>query len=771
MKSRIFTAISTLVLGLFFALPQAEACWWPDYTTKELWLYRILPYGTPFECSVNRMEDNCKLWQQQTSTDISTEDIQTAVYQYSAKNWQFVEQYLNGERDYDVVDTVNKMVKANGLVRHIVQKGDREALDFLLVAKSVEETRTAMRDPWYYSADFDAEHAVLRKAIDDCKNHTNGRFANRYALQAMRVLFSLKQYEKCIQYWESVAGNLSQDVLYGMAENYAGGAYLKLGNKEKALDIFSRNDDIESIQSMGYNFNKAFETLFEKNPNSNYFPGKLQEMIFSYEHHVWFTYAYEWEDVYMKPDDKYIIQATWLNQFARKAAADPRVKDPLLWAYVVGCTSDFLSKSEEGLTFLKQYLHHTSSNAFLNQSAEVLRIFLQTKATPYSLTDTEAFLADLKWIENNMVQEIKTPHYTIKVDEWNTFESAMLFDNAWKRVLWEGAIPNALAAGDTTLAIFYANAAENLYINSNGTGKDVHNPKMSPLKEVAPYLDKQLTDDKWYEMYEKEIEIHFNYHDYSNLMFKMVDSLNSNTIIRYWEATQTPKTPMQSYLLHCSYLDADYWQEIIGTHALRELNYPLAVTHLSKVSSDYQYRTNVYRDNGMWRNPFHYNPKYNLDPIDDNRNYKLTFAQDMAELEQKIAHSSDPNVRARSMILYALGMKNSMNYCWGLTYYSKTSYQWLWIDGEEEEEYKKYFDEYAPAEAKYRTQVWNQADSLIQAAFPLFTDPEQAAMEYSKLAMVWKVAELYPDTETGRWLSRHCDLWEDYVKAAKAKKQ
>ena len=34
-------------------------------------------------------------------------------------------------------------------------------------------------------------------------------------------------------------------------------------------------------------------------------------------------------------------------------------------------------------------------------------------------------------------------------------------------------------------------------------------------------------------------------------------------------------------------------------------------------------------------------------------------------------------------------------------------------------------------------------------------NPEQAAMEYSKLAMVWKVAELYPDTQTGRWLSQH----------------
>ena len=290
---------------------------------------------------------------------------------------------------------------------------------------------------------------------------------------------------------------------------------------------------------------------------------------------------------------------------------------------------------------------------------------------------------------------------------------------------------------------------------------------MSPIKDVAPYLADRLTDERRYEMYEKGISIRFNYHDYSNLMFLMVDSLNSDAIIRYWEAAHAPRTPMQNYLIHCSYLDADYWQDIIGTHALRELNYPMAVNYLKNVSPEYQYHTNVYLDNGMWRNPFCYNPKYNLEPIDDNHNYKLTFAQNMAELEQKMKHSADPNVSARSMILYALGMKNSMKYCWGLTYYSKTSY--MWIDEEYDESAEKpywYSDNGSETEYYHRSRTWKKADELIKEAFTHFTDPEQAAMEYSKLAMVWKVAELYPDTQTGRWLSRHCDRWEDYLKAA-----
>ena len=765
MKSRISTAISALFFCFFFALPLSKACWYPEFNTHELWLYRIFPYNTAVDHHADETTANCRLWQQQTSSNIPLEDVKSAVYQYTYQQWKWIEYYISGKSDTFITDTVHKLVNNNAFVKYIVLKNDTEALNFLLLAKRVEETRAAMRDPWYYPYEQDAEHATLREVVRQCEAYQGSRFKSRYALQAMRTLFSLKQFDQCVQLWESVGPTLSQDVLYGQIENYAGGAYFRQGNKEKALDIFTRNGDVPSIQMLGYNYQAAFELLFEKNPNSSYFPDMLQTFIDSYEYHFWYAEAYGADG------DKYEKQAAWLNQVALKAATDPRVNDPLMWAYVASCTYDFLGKSEEGLTILQQNLHHVSSNDFLNNSARVFRIYLQTKTTRYNTAEPDRFLTDMKWIEQQLESEM-APLLTDtsqRLKYYHFSPSQYFFSNAWRRILLECAIPNALAAGDTTLAISYANAAENLFMNLLND-EEIHHPQMSPIEEVAPYLAGPFTYEKWSEMTEKGIMIDVNYHDYSNQMFWMIDSLQTGTIIRYWQAVQSPRTSTERYWAQCSYLDADYWQEIIGTHALRELNYPLAVTYLSKVSPDYQYRTNVYRDHGMWRNPFHYNPKYNLEPIDDNRDYKLTFAQNMAELEQKMNHSADPNVRARSMILYALGMKNSMNWCWGLTYYSKTSYQWLWIDGEEKEEYKKYFDMYAPAESKYRTQVWNHADSLIQAAFPLFTDPEQAAMEYSKLAMVWKVAELYPDTETGRWLSRHCDQWEDYVKAAKRKK-
>ena len=764
MKLRVSSIISSFLLFFLLGLPTVYGCWWPEFSTHELWLYRICPYGATCSQGIGEREANCQLWQQQTSADIPVKDVEKAVYQYTYNTWKYIEDYVNGKRDDFTNDTVGKILDSNAFVKYIVQKNDIEALDFLLLAKRVEETRWAMRDPWYYPYEQDAEHVALREVIRQCEAYQGSRFKSRYALQAMRTLFSLKQFDQCVQFWEKVGSTLPQDALYAQVENYAGGAYFRQGNKEKALDIFTRNGDVPSIQMLGYNYQAAFEVLFEKNPNANYFPEMLQTFIDKYEYHLWY------EEAYGDVGKKYVEQATWLNGFAQKALSDPRVNDPLMWAFVASCTYDFLGKSEEGLAILQQNIHHVSPNDFLNNSARVFRIYLQTKTSRYNIAEPDRFLTDMKWIEQQLRAEMAPLLADTTQQSGYYYTPQYFYCNAWRRILLECAIPNALAAGDTTLAIFYANASENLFANILNDD-EIHRPKMSPIEVVAPYMAGRLTDEKWYEMYEKEIVIRFNRHDYSNQMFQMVDSLSTAAIIRYWNAVHAPKSPTEKFLNQCGYLDADYWQDIIGTHALRELDYPLAISYLKKVSSEYQYHTNVYLDNGMWRNPFHYNPKYNIEPIDDNRNYKLTFAQDMAGLEQKMNHSSDPNVRARSMILYALGMKNSMNCCWGLAYYSKTSYEWMWIDGEEDEKYKDYFDAYASAEAKYRTQVWNRADSLIQAAFPLFTDPEQAAMEYSKLAMVWKVAELYPDTQTGRWLSQHCDLWEDYVKAAKAKKQ
>jgi len=72
----------------------------------------------------------------------------------------------------------------------------------------------------------------------------------------------------------------------------------------------------------------------------------------------------------------------------------------------------------------------------------------------------------------------------------------------------------------------------------------------------------------------------------------------------------------------------------------------------------------------------------------------------------------------------------SDNYCWGLTYYSKTSYSWLDKEYDEsaEKDYSAYsnWDSENSSAAEYyrRSRTWKKADDMIKEAFTLFTDPE-----------------------------------------------
>ena len=180
MKLRVSSIISSFLLFFLLGLPTVYGCWWPEFSTHELWLYRICPYGATCSQGIGEREANCQLWQQQTSADIPVKDVEKAVYQYTYNTWKYIEDYVNGKRDDFTNDTVGKILDSNAFVKYIVQKNDIEALDFLLLAKRVEETRWAMRDPWYYPYEQDAEHVALREVIRQCEAYQGSRFKSRY---------------------------------------------------------------------------------------------------------------------------------------------------------------------------------------------------------------------------------------------------------------------------------------------------------------------------------------------------------------------------------------------------------------------------------------------------------------------------------------------------------------------------------------------------------------------------------------------------------------
>ena len=238
MKSRLFLAVS--LAFCFFPLA-VDACVYPIYTPKGYLMYRISEnyrYGTQTPLDYNyAAHENCLLWQKQTRSDAPLARIYSIVYKMSAEE-------LAGLPALAPNDTT-RLENANPFIKTL--RNDPEAVEILMLAKQCERLRSDMNSAWYYPAKKDPQkislEGVARKAMD----YEGARFRSRYALQALRALLSLRQYEECINYWESVEKTLDNDAITLMALRYVAGAYYNLGETERAKELYGKAGDTDAL--------------------------------------------------------------------------------------------------------------------------------------------------------------------------------------------------------------------------------------------------------------------------------------------------------------------------------------------------------------------------------------------------------------------------------------------------------------------------------------------------------------------------------------------
>jgi tetratricopeptide (TPR) repeat protein len=127
-------------------------------------------------------------------------------------------------------------------------------LRFLLIAKRCEEAcKQLYNDPWYYPVKGDNVENTLEDIISNCRKATN--FKTRYFLQEVRALIALNRYDECISRWEETKGQIDNDLFYKEIELRVARAYLlaKISDKDKAVEIYARYGDAESLMYVGGN--------------------------------------------------------------------------------------------------------------------------------------------------------------------------------------------------------------------------------------------------------------------------------------------------------------------------------------------------------------------------------------------------------------------------------------------------------------------------------------------------------------------------------------
>lgn len=693
--------------SLFFASFNAFACSPSLCSPSEYYLFHLVNLPDDPESSYNlNSQQNCQLWQQQAYVMISLDDIYQVVYKY---NLQTLTDLKNGN--------IPPSARGNRMAQWLTTNSGKEALDFLILAKNCEWLRRESLSPWYYPSKKDPVRYSLNEVAEMAREKARGYYySDRYALQAVRAMTSLRQYEEIVSFWNEIEKQMNDGFLKQMTLSYVAGAYVHLDNMELAKSYYKLANDLNGLLECDLRYRSGMsqvekmELLYEVYPDCPVFRLRLWEILGKVEPDRNWEDDWRW-DLYRDGERAEIDQLALLCD---KVLSEDTGADKALWAYAATYIAHLKGDDNKADQYLKT-AERTVKDKNLEESIKVMRIFIDAQISTYDKAYEQKLFAQLRWLQEKIEQDIDQK----TIDGFDLYNligsfSCYYWNDAMRCILLGTVCPKMIEQGNTTLALQLANMSS-----------------YSLPNEIPSVLARCRQERA------------FNYYDYCCQFAEMMDSLSANALIAYTEVAMKPRTEFQRFLNSHSYIDSDYLNEMIGTHCLREMRYADAEHYLSKVSFDYFIRTNVYKEGYLNNDPFSVSRRR----WNHGGDAKLQFAKTMNMLEREIAAATNPNQKAMLMIDLGLGIRNSFNRCWALTQYGRG-----WVDD----------SAYDWEVTGLTCQAMKRAEQLFSKAFSTFTDDEYAAQAQLLFCNFKTVEERYPETLAADLVRGHCDYYIDY---------
>ena len=782
---------SFIVASLLLLCGRVLACGpGPNIIPGDNDLYRILPYYAELaEPQDGRMTANCRAWMRSVGGGVTEADVKAAVYDFSLREW------LRVQKGDDC---------GNAFCRRLLARKDKEAIRLLIWSKYYEQWSQQMRSPWYYGCGLAEADGIDIDNVAAIASTYKGRYADRYLLLAMKCLYRSGRNEECEALWQRRKEVFKGSHLRDQAEGYLAACLNRMGRREEALDIYGRLGDAASLMLLNDDKVTVFEQMLRHHPNSPFFPIALQRVLFVVENYV--------VDNNFTQFSLDSVQQRRLLDLCLQAGSDSRVKNSALWRYTAACLYDHFGEPRQSLALVANL---SSDDDFLNASIRVLRMHLHVQTDVVDDVFEQRMLKEVRWLDKRMQQEwlaldtasrFRLSHINGWGYNWDLYRTVYSNDALRRIVLANGGLYDRLRrAGRTTRALQLANMADNRFLQVSGnlvvpacrtkSGDSLYSCYFNDYQQTYNgynAVDLYLTDtnealamvpDGGYHYF--HTQGFFNYHDYSNTMFICADRLKADVLADYWQRVTSPRDDTDRWLNERGYTDADYWQDIIGTHLLREMRFDEAAERLSHVNPFFSMRLNTF--SWMDHVPFAYD-EVGLPPV-GRIGLKFMFASAMMNLEHVASDAAaDPNDRADARLSLSIGLRNAFGYrCWPLVAYGFDWYCDVSESPEEEEWQKEWWKEtmdeivahydnplengwYQPesmagsAMAPYVPEAMKRAATLRREAFATYTDPDRKAQALRRVYEYTYLMKHYADTPTGQDIAQHCDEWKDYLK-------
>ena len=686
---------------------------------------------------------NINLWSQQTGCK-DTAEIRRAVYEGSLADWEAVYRYMK-----DDGDELGPLCK-NRFVRDLVKKNDIRAVEVLYGSKRYETIRNMQRSPWYYNSHIETDDKVglneTFKLIDNARLNDE-HYGDRFKFLAMKCAWALGEDATVLLMWEKFQKSIKFKPIRYEAEDYVVRTFERMGMRHLADSIYASNCNYVELLPYDASTPTALKILLKTVPNSLELTYRLQEYI---------SYL-DVEQASMWHYDKDTVGTDSVLAIAREAIANPKVRNKAQWRYAAACILDYRGKPKEALRMLNG-AEYGGGDEFLRNSVRVLRFFLRTKTAQVNDAFEQYAFGEIKWMEKELRREWRQLPDSLKTVIKESEGSEWEMTSEWDKLYYYSAL-RRIALGDSldltsrlsasgrkVRALQIANMTDNwvliltdnqkvkrvrgsadssYYVNYTGINGEYSHGVIYSRKDTSSLVGDHFSF--WVE--------HRNYHDYGNGVFELADKMDAKTLEAYRSRQLHPKDAIDRWMNAHGYVGGDYWEDIVGTHHMRERNYAAAVKHLKLVSPAYQRRMNM----RLWIDPF---------SIDRNRvshdstQYKLHFAQRMDSLQKAMMHDTDADRRGLAMLDYCIGLENSFGKCWWITSYQKG---WNGANLKDIE-----YTEIGKA-------AMDEAKRLREEAFTMLKTEEARARYHARVGHYSLVKQDYANTPTGQFYALVCD--------------
>lgn len=601
----------------------------------------------------------------------------------------------------------------NQFLKWIITNQSKEIQDFLLLAKEVEELRLYRVSQWYYPEnkseryDSRSEADKFASVFSRCEQHKKGYLSDRYALQYVRSLIALGKYDECIDFYDKEMSKYADSNLFKrMAKGYVAGCLRHKGDIDGSNRMFAEVGDFNSIVD---NKKSYFATLVKSNPESDVVKSRLNQ---------WIGYG--------DRDDN----LPYLS-IADAALNSSKVVNRGDWLYLKAYIEEIYNGDHrKAASYLSRALNERFSRDEMREDAKLMKLCIQAQ-------------------QGNLSKDLRAYVETFKRES----------DPFYFYI-----VPELLRQGRVSEAILLAN-----YASYREASQEYY------------HLGYTLYNDTY-------IRLDVPDNTYANTGFQLMLSRSAQEIVNYKRFLSNNSKLVKECIDKVRH-DDDYLNEIIGTLYLREGNYDEAVNYLSQVSEAYQDNLNVKKDGYLFDNPWvncympqdkweypavkedeiaeHQPIESTFDPsnsalLKSDYNAKLNFAREMARLA-KVIKSGTLDEKGLARIRYALARYNSFDNCWALTQYwsgnaNQCNYRpffWTWDGGLRELEYLHDITGQVPNDGWLNNEI-------RRGLLDLQSD-EAIAEAHFLVGNYLTIAQRFPDTQVGRYLSRHCDSWSEWL--------